>query len=274
MRVAYQGEPGAYSEAATIEFFGAGVAPVPCATFDEVFRQVQARECDCGTVPIENSLAGSIHRNYDLLLRYDLHIVGELILRVSHNLIANPGVSVQDLERVYSHPQALDQCEQSLNALLPHVQRIPTYDTAGSVKALRESNDRHAAAVASRRAAEIYGMTILQESLEDDPQNFTRFLILNRGAIAPAAPAKTSVVFASKNVPGALFKSLSVFALRDIDLTKIESRPLQGKPWEYFFYVDFVGTLEEERCVNAINNLKEITTFLRVLGSYPRDLGA
>ena len=274
MRVAYQGEPGAYSEAATIKFFGPEVQPIPCATFDEVFRQVQTGESDRGTVPIENSLAGSIHRNYDLLLRHDLHIVGELILRVSHNLIANPGVVLADLERVYSHPQALDQCEQSLNALLPHVQRIPTYDTAGSVKLLRESDDRHAAAVASRRAAELHGMSILRESLEDDPQNFTRFLILSRQAIAPDLPAKTSVVFAAKNVPGALFKSLSVFALRDIDLTKIESRPLQGKPWEYFFYVDFVGTLREERCVNAINNLKEIASFLRVLGSYPRDLGA
>ena len=169
MRVAYQGEPGAYSEAATIRFFGAGVEPVPCASFDEVFRQVQAGECDRGTVPIENSLAGSIHRNYDLLLRHNLSIVGELILRVSHNLIANQGVALCDLERVYSHPQALDQCEQTLNALLPHVQRIPTYDTAGSVKLLRESDDRHAAAVASRRAAEIYGMSILQENLEDRP---------------------------------------------------------------------------------------------------------
>jgi prephenate dehydratase len=274
MRVAYQGEPGAYSEAATIKFFGAGVEPIPCATFDEVFRQVQASECDCGVVPIENSLAGSIHRNYDLLLRHSLSIVGESVLRVSHNLIANQGVALADLERVYSHPQALDQCEQSLKALLPHLQRIPTYDTAGSVKLLRESNDRHAAAVASRRAAELHDMSILRENLEDDPQNFTRFLVLGREAIAPSGPAKTSVVFASKNVPGALFKSLSVFALRDIDLTKIESRPLQGKPWEYFFYVDFAGTLEEERCVNAINNLKEIASYLRVLGSYPRDLGA
>jgi prephenate dehydratase len=271
MRVAYQGEPGAYSEAATIRFFDAGVEPVPCATFDEVFRRVQAGECDRGTVPIENSLAGSIHRNYDLLLRHDLSIVGEVILRVSHNLIANPGVDLEALERVYSHPQALDQCEQTLNALFPHVQRIPTYDTAGSVKLLRESNDRHAAALASRRAAELHGMSILRENLEDDPQNFTRFLVLSREAIAPSRPAKTSVVFAAKNVPGALFKSLSVFALRDIDLTKIESRPLQGKPWEYFFYVDFAGTLDEARCINAINNLKEIATFLRVLGSYPRD---
>jgi prephenate dehydratase len=274
MRVAFQGEPGAYSEAATERFFGPTAEPVPCASFDEVYERVQSGNCDRGTVPIENSLAGSIHRNYDLLLRHDLFIVGEVILRVSHNLIANPGVALADLERVYSHPQALDQCEQTLKALLPAAQRIPTYDTAGSAKLLKERDDRHAAAIASRRAAELHGLSILRENLEDDPQNYTRFLILSRIAIQPASPAKTSIVFSARNVPGALFKSLSVFALRDIDLTKIESRPLQGRPWEYFFYVDFLGSLQEERCANAIANLKEIATFLRVLGSYPRDLGA
>ena len=271
MRVAYQGERGAYSEAATERFFGPSVQAQPCATFDEVFRRVQAGECEHGTVPIENSLAGSIHRNYDLLLRHDLFIIGESIIRVSHNLIANPGVGLEDVERVYSHPQALDQCEQSLNSVLPRAQRIPTYDTAGSVKMIRESDDRRAAAIASRRAAELHAMAILRESLEDDPENYTRFLILSREAVKPSSPAKTSIVFAARNVPGALFQSLSVFALRDIDLTKIESRPLQGKPWEYFFYVDFAGSLEEERCANAINHLREIASFLRVLGSYPRD---
>lgn len=274
MRVAFQGERGAYSEAATEYFFGQSAQPVPCASFDEVFARVQGGDCERGTVPIENSLAGSIHRNYDLLLRHDLFIVGEVILRVSHNLIANPGVQLADLERVYSHPQALDQCEQSLKSLLPAAQRIPTYDTAGSVKQLKESDDHRAAAVASRRAADLYGMSILRENLEDDPQNYTRFLVLSQQPMHPTAPAKTSIVFSARNVPGALFKSLSVFALRDIDLTKMESRPLQGKPWEYFFYVDFVGSVEEERCANAINHLKEIATFLRVLGSYPRDTGA
>lgn len=273
MNVAYQGERGAYSEAATERFFGPGVAAEPCATFDEVFRRVQAAECERGTVPIENSLAGSIHRNYDLLLRHDLHIVGECILRVSHNLIANPGVRLEDVDRVCSHPQALDQCEQTLSQLLPKARREPTYDTAGSVKILRETDERRAAAIASRRAAEIHGMSILRENVEDDPQNYTRFLILSREPVLPKGAAKTSIVFAARNVPGALFKSLSVFALRDIDLTKIESRPLQGKPWEYFFYVDFAGSLQEERCANAINHLKEIASFLRVLGSYPRDMG-
>jgi prephenate dehydratase len=273
MRVAYQGEPGAYSQAAAERFFGEGAETVACASFDEVFGQVQRGDCERGIVPIENSLAGSIHRNYDLLLRHELHIVGEVILRVAHTLVANPGVALADVRTVYSHPQALDQCEQTLTDLLPGVARVPTYDTAGSAKMLRQSGDRQAAAIASRRAAEIHGMAILRADMEDDPQNYTRFLVLSSTPMKPTGPSKTSIVFASRNIPGSLFKSLSVFALRDIDLTKIESRPLQGKPWEYFFYVDFAGSMDEERCANAIHHLKEIATFLRVLGSYPRDAG-
>ncbi len=272
MRVAYQGEPGAYSQAAAERFFGADAETVACASFDEVFDHVAHGKCDRGVIPIENSLAGSIHRNYDLLLRNDLHIVGEVILRVAHTLVANPGVVIADVRTVYSHPQALDQCEQTLTSVLPGAVRVPTYDTAGSAKMLRQSGDMHAAAIASRRAAEIHGMAILRQDMEDDPQNYTRFLILSTAPVRPVGPSKTSIVFASQNIPGSLFKSLSVFALRDIDLTKIESRPLQGKPWEYFFYVDFAGSMDEERCANAIHHLKETASFLRVLGSYPKDV--
>ncbi|MFQ6058180.1 MAG: prephenate dehydratase [Anaerolineae bacterium] len=269
LRVAFQGERGAYSEAAAMDFFGQGIEPVPCASFDLVFQQVEEGACERGIVPIENSLAGSIHRNYDLLLRHGLSIVGEVNLRIVHCLIAHPGVGLEAIRRVYSHPQALAQCEGYLDKL-PGVERVPTYDTAGSVKLLKEQGLRDGAAIASRQAARVYEMTVLAEGIEDEPENYTRFLILAKEGFMPQGESKTSIVFSVENVPGSLFKSLSVFALRDIDLTKIESRPLRGKPWEYIFYLDFAGSMAEERCQNAIRHLQEIATFLRVLGSYPR----
>ena len=270
LRVAFQGERGAYSEAAAVEYFdGETIEPVPCETFDDVFACVENGECERGIVPIENSLAGSIHRNYDLLLEHNLSIVGEQYLRIVHCLIVHPGVQLQDIRRVYSHPQALAQCEETLD-WLPDVERIPTHDTAGSVALIKREGLRDAAAIASAQAARVHGMEILKEGIEDNPENYTRFLILAREPVEPQAPAKTSIVFAMKNVPGALFKALSVFALRDIDLTKIESRPQKGKPWEYIFYLDFVGSISEQHCRNAINHLQEIATYLRILGSYPR----
>ena len=268
-RVAFQGERGAYSEAAAVALWGANIEPVPHASFDEVFQSVQDGACDLGIVPIENSLAGSIHRNYDLLLQHTLHIVGEINLRVAHQLIANRGVRLEDVRRIYSHPQALAQCEESL-AALPGVEVVPTYDTAGSVKMIKEQNLRDAAAIGSQRAAELYDMDILRTNFEDVADNYTRFLALSRTPVQPSGPSKTSLVFATKNVPGSLFKSLSVFALRDIDLTKIESRPQRGKPWEYLFYLDFVGSLQEEHCRRAVEHLGEIASLLRVFGSYPR----
>jgi prephenate dehydratase len=270
MVVAFQGERGAYSEAAAVAHFGEAVRPLPCPAFEAVFEAVTDGSAQRGIIPVENSLAGSIHRNYDLLLRYDLAIVGEVQIRIAHHLIALPDVGLSDLRFVYSHPQALAQCEQSLNDLLPQAERVPTYDTAGSVKMLREQGLRDAAAIASRRAAEIYDMSVLRDDLEDNPENYTRFLLLSQEPVVPDSPAKTSIVFSMDNVPGALFKSLAVFALRDIDLTKIESRPLQGKRWQYFFYIDFAGSIHEAHCRNALNHLQEIAGFFRVLGSYPR----
>ena len=271
LRVAFQGERGAFSEAASIAHFGAGIEPVPCEEFDDVFHSVANGACDRGMVPIENSLGGSIHRNYDLLLRHDLAIVGEENLRVVHNLLALPDVRLEDLVRVYSHPQGLAQCEGTLEQL--GLERVPMYDTAGSAKYVREQGIRDGAAIASRRAAEVYGLAILMESIEDDPENYTRFLALAREAPPPPpmdVPAKTSLVFAASNVPGSLFKALSVFALRDIDLTKIESRPLKGKPFEYYFYLDFSGTLADPRCLKALDHLAEYASYLRILGSYPK----
>lgn len=269
VRVAFQGEPGAYSEAAALEHFGPATVTVPCESFDAAFAAVTAEAVDFGLLPIENSLAGSIHRNYDLLLQHDLHIVGERYLRVQHCLIAPPGAALAGLRRVISHPQALAQCERYLKAL-SGVKAEAASDTAGSVRLVRDQGDLTLAAIASRRAAVVYGMQILAEGVEDDPANFTRFLALARTPVDPQTDAKTSLVFTLKNIPGSLFKALSVFALRDIDLTKIESRPLVGRPWEYLFYVDVAAAQSEPALARALEHLGEYALMLRVLGSYPR----
>jgi len=267
MRVAFQGEPGAYSEEAGFGYFDAPEM-VPEESFEAVFAAVVSGNCQSGLIAIENSLAGSIHQNYDLLLRHELHIVGEYFLRVRHCLIGFPSVTLTEIQRVISHPQALGQCAGYLREL--GVKSEPVYDTAGSVKMLKESGERSTAAIASKRAAEIYQMQVLQESIEDNPENYTRFLEIAPQPVTPENEAKTSIVFTLKNQPGALFKALSVFALRDIDLTKIESRPLAGKPWEYLFYIDFIGAIQNEIVRRALDHLGEYALMLRVLGSYPR----
>jgi prephenate dehydratase len=267
MKVAFQGEPGAYSEQAIFEFFGE-VETLPCDSFEAMFEAVVSGISDLAMAPIENSLAGSIHQNYDLLLRHDLHIVGEYFLRVRHCLIALPGVRKEEIRRAISHPQALGQCAGFLRSHGIRAEQV--YDTAGSVKMLKESGARDTAAIASRHAAELHAMQILEEGIEDNPENYTRFLAVGREPVLPAGEAKTSIVFTLNNQPGALFKALSVFALRDIDLTKIESRPLQGRPWEYLFYIDFIGPAHADVSKRALDHLGEYAVTLRVLGSYPR----
>lgn len=270
MIVAFQGEAGAYSEQAVLGHFGS-VEIFPCESFEAVFDAVNAGKCASAMIPIENSLAGSIHENYDLLLRNALQIVGETSLRVRHCLIAAPGVEMGELRKAISHPQALGQCAGYLRS--HGFQAEQAYDTAGSVKLLRESGARDTAAIASRRAAELYGMNILEEGIEDNPQNYTRFLAIQREPEPFQGEAKTSIVFTLKNTPGALFKAMSAFALRDIDLTKIESRPLQGSPWEYLFYIDLIGAAQEVPVRRALEHLGEYAVMLRVLGSYPRFRG-
>ena len=271
--VAFQGEPGAYSELAALEFFApASVQTRPCETFDEAFQAVSDGACTHGVLPIENSLAGSIHRNYDLLLQHDLHIVGEYPLRVQHCLVALPGTKIDDIRRIHSHPQALAQCEKNLKRR--GVELSPESDTAGSARLIRERQDAHAGALASRRAAQVNSLQILAENMEDDPANYTRFLVLARQPVEISEPEqgdyKTSIVFSLKNSPGVLFKAMGVFALREIDLTKIESRPIQGRPWEYMFYIDFAGHKDQRNCQRALEHLQELAVYMRLLGSYPR----
>ena len=267
MKVAFQGELGAYSEIAARALFG-DVELSPVETFEEVFRAVYAGKCDRGVVPIENSLTGSVHRNYDLLLEHPLWIVGEVKLRIVHHLIALPGVKLKDVKRAYSHPQALEQCRAFLRER--KIEPVPVYDTAGAVRILKEKKLKDSAAIASIQAARDYGMDVLVSDIAEHRENFTRFLAVGKEPAEDLKDPKTSVVFALKSIPGALFKALSVFALRDIDLMKIESRPIRGKPWQYMFYLDFEGGMEEERCRRAVDHLGEIATFLRVLGSYDK----
>jgi prephenate dehydratase len=275
-RVGFQGELGAFSQEAARQLLGEKVQVVPFQKFEQVFRALADGAADAAVIPIENTLAGSVHENYDHLLHFDLRIVAETNVRIVHNLIAPPGLRFKDVRRAFSHPVALNQCLDFF-ARHPQIEQVPFYDTAGSVKMVMAERPAGAAAIASSIAAAIYGGSILRRSIEDDRRNFTRFFLLNgaravRASGAPAREWKTSLVFTTRNAPGALFRALSALALRDLNLTKIESRPLRGKPWEYLFYVDLLGREEEPRVRNALGHLAEVADFLRVLGSYPRGL--
>jgi prephenate dehydratase len=265
--VAFQGERGSFSEEAAYKLLGSRIRVRPRETFADIFESVTSGKTKYCLAPIENTLAGSVYENYDLLLKNDLHIVGEVNLRIVHNLIAFPGTTLRNLTEVYSHPVALAQCLRFFDQH-PKVQRIPYYDTAGSVKMLAERRIQGAAAIASHVAAGVYGARVLRTHLEDHQENFTRFLLLAKKESVQAKADKVSIVFSTANAPGALYKCLSVFALRDVDLTKMESRPLRGRPWEYFFYLDFIGNIREDRCRRALDHLAEVTNFLRVLGCY------
>lgn len=268
LRVAYQGEPGAFSEKAVYQYFGETALAEAHPSFRDVFEAVAERRCPFGVIPIENSLAGSIHENYDLLLEYDVAIVGELKLRIIHSLIAHEGISIEQIRRLYAHPQAIAQCRTFL-AGYPQWEIFQVYDTAGAVKYIREHNLRDAAAIASTQAAEAFGMAILKEGIESDPRNYTRFLVISADHLVNERANKTSLIYSTPNTPGALFRTLQVFAEHKINLVKLESRPIAGRPWEYIFYVDLEGHLDQPEVAQALEQVRALTEFLKVLGSYP-----
>jgi len=268
IKIAFQGERGAFSEDAAIKLFGESVDFLPCMRLRDVFQAVVEGEVRFGVVPIENSQAGSINETYDLLLAYPLNIYAEVILRISHYLMALPGEKLADIRKVYSHPQALAQCEEFLSKL--KVEITPSYDTAGSAKMIKENQLKECAAVASKRAADIYGLGILAAEIENNINNYTKFFAISKQKAEPAERNKTSLVFTAKHVPGALYKILGIFATRSINLTKLESRPSKSKPWEYVFYVDFEGHQDGEVYQEAIKELQREATFVKILGSYPQ----
>jgi prephenate dehydratase len=265
MRIAIQGELGSFSHEAVQQFLPSATV-VPCALSVEVFERVVSGAVQAAVIPIENSLAGPVIEHYDLLLASDVSIQREMRLRIQHCLIAHPTAKVHDITRVLSHPVALQQCREFLRKH-PSIRAVPFYDTAGSVKHIIAEGVSSAAAIAGEGAAKQYGAKVLQKGLEDNKQNYTRFFLVRKSGRIPPDANKTSIAFALKNAPGALFRALSVFALRDIDLSKIESRPMRGRPWEYVFYVDFLRG-RDDAARNALHHLAEIAEFVKVLGVY------
>jgi prephenate dehydratase len=274
MRAAFQGELGAFSQQAIAQLLGASARPVPQPWWDQVFAALANGEVDAAVIAIENTLHGSVHENYDLLMKHDFVITAETSVRIVHNLIAPPGLHFAQVRKAYSHPVALNQCLKFF-ATHKRIQREAFYDTAGSVKMVMEQRPPQAAAIASALAAKIYGGRILKHGIEDDRQNYTRFFLLEPAGSKPRGARgakkvkwKTSLVFSTRNVPGALFRALAALALRDLNIVKVESRPLRGKPWEYLFYLDLLGRPEDVPVKNALSHLGELADVLRVLGSY------
>jgi prephenate dehydratase len=266
MKVAIQGELGSFSNEA-VRRMVPGASIVPCTRSAEVFDHLQRGSVHAAVIPIENSLAGSVTEHFDLLFTHNLFIQQEFRLRIVHNLIAARGVKLRDVRQAYSHPVALEQCRDFFKKH-PKIQPTAFYDTAGSVKHVVEAGSEDSAGIASRQAAGVYGGRILAAGIEDDKQNFTRFFLLRRNRRVSPKANKTSIAFVVKNVPGALYKALSVFALREISLSKIESRPMRGKPWQYVFYVDLLRG-DDEAARHALNHLSEIADPIKVLGIYP-----
>ncbi|MCO6453462.1 MAG: prephenate dehydratase [Caldilineales bacterium] len=265
--VAFQGEHGAFSEEASRQHFGREIETLPCHAFEDIFAAVDQGNAEFGAVPVENSVAGSINKAYDLLLDHDLKVWGEILLRVRHNLLALPGTTLESITTVRSHPQALAQCERYINR--HGWQAVPWYDTAGSAKELAAEPAEGVAVIASRLAAEIYGLDILAPGIEDLTFNYTRFFVVGRGDPPFAEPAKTSLVFATAHSPGALVACLNEFASRQINLTKLESRPRRNRPWHYVFYLDFEGHWKQDAPRDALIALLAQAAFVKLLGSYP-----
>jgi prephenate dehydratase len=268
VKVAFQGEWGAFSDIAAKKYFNSKITTVPSFSFFEAFEKLKKHSVDFIVVPVENSLYGSVYETYDLLLEHSFKIHAELNLQINHCLIANKNYKLKDILKIYSHPQALGQCSSFLNKL-KNVEITPSYDTAGSAILLSKSKSEPAAAIASKEATKIYKLKILRKDIQNNKENFTRFLVVSRKTNnTNIEHPKTSICFELKSIPGALYRALSVFALRDIDLVKIESRPIPYKPFRYTFYADLIGNLKEKKIKLALNHLSEISISIKKFGSY------
>jgi prephenate dehydratase len=269
MKVAFQGERGAYSEMACYDFFGSEIDLLPLSTLDSVFQAISDGSAEMGVTPIENTYAGTVTKTYDLLLAHNLFIVGETHQRIILCLLANPGTNLDQINRVYSHPQALEQCEAFLATL--NVESVPTRDTAGAARLVKERGHVEEAAIAHEACAQIYGLELLKRSIETDPDNATRFVVISRRHLKITEDVKTSLVFATKHIPAALYKCLGGFATNGVNLTKIESRPHKAEKAGYLFYLDLEGHPEDPDVMEALRELNFFASFVKILGSYPKE---
>ena len=265
IRVSFQGERGAYSEAAAISFFKEKIETIPKTTFTEVIESTQNGNTEYSVLPVENSIEGSVGESNDLLYETTLNVVGEKYQEIQHCLIGLD--SLDKIDTVYSHPQALGQCRKFIQK--HKLKTIPTYDTAGSVKIIKELNKKNIACIASRQASEIFQVPIIVENIADNPKNYTRFLVLSKDKTDESNKDKTSIIFSIKHEPGALHHIIEKFSEYGINLTKIESRPKKSTAWEYNFHVDFEGHENNSRVKEMLENIKQKTLFLKILGSYP-----
>ncbi len=264
-RISFQGEHGAYSETSAQRFFQFDIETVPCRTFHDVLEETESGNSDYATLPVENSIEGSVGQSFDAILSSNLHAIGEIYLEIHHCLISNG--KIDEIDTVYSHPQALGQCSDFIQK--KSLMTVPTYDTAGSVKIIKELGKKNVAAIASKNAAEIYNMPIIQEEIENEPNNVTRFLIFSKQQTEPTSNDKTSIIFSINHEPSSLYGIIKEFSNNNINLTKIESRPKKGTAWEYNFYLDFVGHISDKKISSMLDGLKKNTKFLKIIGSYP-----
>jgi 3-deoxy-7-phosphoheptulonate synthase len=271
-RVAFHGEPGSFSHKACMQFFGPDVPQQSCHAFREIFENIQSGETAFGIVPVENSLTGSIHENYDLLLEHDAHIVGEVTIRVMHNLIVGEGTTMESIKRVYSHPQVFQQCREFLEKH-PDWDCVASKDTATAVQRVKENRDPEEAAIGSTEAAELSQMTVLREGIETNPRNFTRFVVIARQDLLEGPKNKSSIIYSVSDKPGSLHETLKIFAENSVNLVKLESRPIHSKPWEYLFYADVEIDITNEQYATLLNALESKTEYLKILGSYRKSSG-
>ena len=265
IKVSFQGERGAYSEAAARSFFAEEIEPVPLSTFAEVLESTASDNTDYSVLPVENSLEGSVGESYDLLYSTSLNAMGEIYHRIEHCLIGNG--RLEEVDTVYSHPQALGQCRDFIQK--NNMKTVPTYDTAGSVRIIKEINKKNISCIASKTASQIYEMPILSENIANNLNNYTRFLVLSKKTSDETGNDKTSIIFSITHEPGSLFRIIENFHNYNVNLTKIESRPTKSKNWEYNFFVDFEGHAKTPRILEMLEKIKDDTLFMKTLGSYP-----